>query len=67
MKENKKTLQEKFLDGEKLNLIDNLRINLLQRLSECDGMCGFNSACEYCEIYKSIVNIKSKTKNYKTN
>jgi hypothetical protein len=51
---NKKTLQQKFLDGDKLNLLDNLRMNLLQRLSECDGMCGFYQICGYCEVYKNM-------------
>ncbi len=49
----KKTLQQKFLDGDKLSLIDNLRINLLRKLSDCDGMCGFYQICGYCNIYKT--------------
>lgn len=59
-----KTLQEKFIDGDKLNLLDNLRINLLRALSDCDGMCGFYDVCGYCEVYKSHYNQnKQENKN----
>jgi hypothetical protein len=51
-----KTLQQKFLEGDKLNLVNNLRINLLRRTSDCDGMCGFNQICGYCEVYKNNYN-----------
>lgn len=52
MKE-RKTLQKKFLDGDKLNLLDNLRINILRKTSDCDGMCGSYDICGYCDAYKN--------------
>jgi len=52
-----KTLQQRFLNGERLSLLDNIRLNLLRKVEDCDGMCGFNSACGYCEIYKNNHNI----------
>jgi hypothetical protein len=60
----KKTLQEKFLDGDKLSLADNLRINLLQRLSEsdCDGMCG-RCGVWYCKTYQNFTQNKQKYKS----
>jgi hypothetical protein len=58
-----KTLQEKFINGDKLGLIDNLKINLLRMTSDCDGMCGSYQICGYCEIYKSNYNNSNKKEN----
>jgi hypothetical protein len=57
-----KSLKEKFLEGERLGLLDNLRIKTLQIASDCDGMCD-KAGCNqwYCETYKN------KQLNYQTN
>ncbi len=53
----KKSLQERFLEGDRINLVDELIIKTLQRVTDCDGTC---SLCGiwYCESerasYKSI-------------
>lgn len=60
-----KILSQKFLEGEKLSLVDNLRINLLRKLSECDGMCGLYQVCDICEVYKSRLN--ENKQEYKIN
>ena len=52
----RKTLSQEFLEGKKLSLVDNLRINLLRRLSECDGMCDFYQTCRDCDTYKNNFN-----------
>lgn len=62
MKE-RKTLKQKFLDGDKLSVLDNLRINLLRRTNECDGMCGFYEVCGYCEVYKQRQGYNKGEKN----
>jgi hypothetical protein len=61
--ENKKTLQEKFLDGDKLDLLNNIRIKLLQHATDCDGMCG-PCGIWYCNTYQNLTQIKQ---NYKLN
>ena len=50
----KKTLKQKFLDGNKLNLLDNLRLNISRAVSDCSGMCDKGNCNQwYCEIYKN--------------
>ncbi len=48
MGKEKKTLQERFLSGDKLSTTDEIIIKALQYLSDCDGTC---SLCRmwYCE------------------
>ena len=48
MKE-RKSLQERFLRGDKLNLVDELRIKISQYCTDCDGMCGAFCDVWYCE------------------
>jgi hypothetical protein len=64
MVENKiRTLKQKFSEGDKLDLLENIRIKLLQSATDCDGMCG---PCNvwYCETYKNLHTIKQ---DYKAN
>jgi hypothetical protein len=49
MREKKKPLEERFLKGEPLNLLDKLTIKLLQYFTDCDGMCGLSCDAWYCE------------------
>ena len=55
-----KILKQKFNEEKKLNLLDNIRIKLLQSATDCDGMCNLCNIW-YCNIYKN------KQQGYKTN
>jgi hypothetical protein len=59
----KKTLKQKFNEREKLNLLDNIRIKLLQSATDCDGMCG-HCGVWYCNTYQNLTQIKQ---DYKLN
>ncbi len=48
MKKVKKSLQDRFLEGEKLNILDELTIKTLQRITDCDGTCSLCGGW-YCE------------------
>ncbi len=45
----RKSLQERFLEGKKINFIDELIIKTLQYSTDCDGMCGLSCDVWYCE------------------
>ncbi len=47
MKE-RRSLQERFLEEGKLNILNELRIKALQRVTDCDGMCNLCGVW-YCE------------------
>ena len=49
----KKSLKQKFLNGDKLNLLDNITIKLLQHVTDCDGICNNNCNVWYCNTYKT--------------
>lgn len=53
MGKQKKSLKQKFLDGDKLNLLEDIQIGLLQRLTDCDVMC-YKVNCDawYCHTYR---------------
>ncbi len=52
MNKNIEKLKQKFLDGDKLNLLDNMLLNVVRRISDCDGMCN-NCDMWYCHTYKN--------------
>jgi len=47
-----KTLKQKFLGGDKLNLLDNFLLNIARRVSDCGEMCNLCSQW-YCGTYKN--------------
>ncbi len=60
MKERKKSLQEKFLEVEKLGVLSKLIIKSLQYCTDCDGMCSISCDAWYCEIKR----VPSIIRNY---
>ena len=57
----KNSLKQKFINGDKLNILENLSIKLLRITYDCDGMCNNNCNIWYCKTYKT------KQLNYQTN
>jgi hypothetical protein len=55
-----KTLTQKFNDEKKLNLLNSIKIKLLQSATDCDGMCNLCNTW-YCNIYEN------KQQEYKIN
>jgi len=56
MNEDKKSLQQLFLEGEKINVLDELIIKTLQYCTDCDGMCGLSCDIWYCESKRASLN-----------
>lgn len=49
MRIKEKSLEKRFLNGEKINFFDELKIKILQYVSDCDGICPPICNNWYCE------------------